>query len=221
MVIVGAFLRSIEELLDVCSSRASLPTVEELRPESCPWCGSVSRSPQGPASIVGHGTYRRQVLGIAAWTMAVVIFVRRYLCRACKKTISILPDFLHPGRWYAGGTILEALRLHLVEGEPEPEIRRKFDVEVYSENWRSLRRWRRELLDRLWPWHAARFGFRGPAKSIREGRKRLLRVFSEALSSNSVQVCRHLLTETVHFKGFAWPRGHDPPEILKRKLLSV
>ncbi len=60
----------------------------------------------------GHGLYRRQVCGLSeGW---VVIWVRRYLCRECGHTMSRLPDWLHPWRWYAATVIIEALYRHLI-----------------------------------------------------------------------------------------------------------
>ncbi len=133
--------------------------------------------------------------------------MRRYLCRGCRHTINVLSDHLHPGRWYAAGAILEALKLHLLEGVNEAEIRRRFGVETDSESWRSLRRWRTELLVTLWYWLSRRLGFRKEAPTRSEGRRRLRRLLSEGPA-------RSLLRSTVYFRGLSWPLGRDPPEEL-------
>ena len=202
-VIVQALCDRVEELFGA----ARLPSVERLRPSSCPLCGQLAFVPGERLGIVGHGTYRRQVLGVTELDGAAIAIVRRYLCRGCERTISVLSDHLHPGRWYAAGAILEALRLHLLEGVSEAEIRRRFGIETDSESWRSLRRWRSQLLVSLWYWLSRRLGFRKEAATRSEGRRRLRRLFSEGPA-------RSLLRATVHFRGLVWPVGRDPPEEL-------
>lgn len=76
--------------------------------------------------------------------------------------------------------IIEALRQHLIEGRKESEIRKEFGPEIESESWRSLRRWRRKLLDPLWKWIGPRLGFSGPATSREDGCRRLRRLLAEA-----------------------------------------
>lgn len=202
-VIVQALCHRIEELLGA----SRLPSVERLRPSSCPLCGQLAFVPGERLGIVGHGTYRRQVLGLTEVDGEAITIVRRYLCRGCERTISVLSDHLHPGRWYAAGTILEALKLHLVEGVSEAEIRRRFGVETESESWRTLRRWRSELLVTLWYWLSRRLGARRETATRSEGRRRLRRLLVEG-------PVRSLGRATVHLRGVVWPVGRDPPEEL-------
>lgn len=214
MIIVRSLLERVEDLFDP----ARLPSVDALRPSSCPLCGELAFRAGERLGIVGHGTYRRQVLGVPEVEGEAVIRVRRYFCRGCEGTISVLADHLHPGRWYAAGAILEALRLHLLEGSSEREIRRRFGVVIDSESWRSLRRWRSALLVVLWYWLSRRLGFRGKARTRKEGRVRLRRLFSEAgrpTKPDGARAARTLLRSTVHFQGLAWPLGRDPPEKLR------
>jgi len=109
---VRAIIGAVDEILDVA---CRLPPAAVRRPTSCPGCGHPAHGAAG-LGIVGHGVYRRQVLGIAPADVEVVIPVRRFLCGGCGKTISVLPDLLHPRRWYAATAILEAVRRHLVGG---------------------------------------------------------------------------------------------------------
>ena len=129
MIIICSLCDKVEDLFDV----TRLPSVEELRPSSCPLCGELAFSPGNPLGIVGHGTYQRQVLGVLEAAEEAITLVRRYFCRGCEHTINILSDYLHPRRWYYGGAILEALRLHLLEGLSEREIRERFGIAVDSE----------------------------------------------------------------------------------------
>ena len=214
MIIVRSFCDSVEELFEP----NRLPSVEELRPSSCPLCGELAFSPGKPLGIVGHGTYRRQILGVVEVAIEAITRVRRYLCRGCRHTINILSDHLHPRRWYGGGAILEALKLHLLEDLSEREIRERFGIAVDSESWRTLRRWRSELLMTLWYWLARRLGVRGKARTRQDGRQRLRRLFAEAAASTkqcAASASRSLLCDTVHCQGISWPLGRDPPEKLQ------
>jgi hypothetical protein len=56
------------------------------RPDSCPQC-------QGGCPLIAHGFYCRTLVDVA---FDGTIRVRRYLCRLCKRTISLLPDFALP-----------------------------------------------------------------------------------------------------------------------------
>ncbi len=217
MIIVRSLFDRIEELFDV----ARLPSVEQLRPSSCPLCGNLAFSPGERLGIVGHGTYRRQVLGVVEVEGESVTLVRRYFCRGCRHTISVLSGDLHPRRWYAAGAILEALRLHLLEGESERQIRERFSVAVDSESWRSLRRWRSELLVTLWYWLGRRLGVQKKVAARGDGGRRLRRLFSEAeveFSADGSTAARLLLGSTVHLRGHSWALGRDPPEKLKAEL---
>ena len=214
MIIVCSLCDRVEDLFDV----ARLPSVAQLRPSSCPLCGELAFSPGKRFGIVGHGTYQRQVLGFVEAAEEAITLVRRYFCRGCERTINILSDYLHPRRWYYGGAILEALRLHLLEGLSEREIRERFGIAVDTESWRSLRRWRSELLMTLWYWLARRLGCHGKARTRDDGRRRLRQLFVEASAAAkpcSISASRSLLCDTVHFQGVSWPVGRDPPEKLQ------
>ncbi len=217
MIVTMMIVRSLVEHVEWLFERARLPSVDALRPTSCPLCGELAFSPGERLGIVGHGTYCRQVLGVVEVAGEAVTHVRRYLCRGCGHTISVLSDELHPRRWYAAGVIFEALELHLIQGVSEGEIRRRFGIVTDSESWRSLCRWRRALLATLWYWLARRLGVRGEATTREEGCRRLKRILLEASVDDPLDAARHLLCSTAHSGGFSWPLGHDPPEELVAK----
>ena len=56
------------------------------RPDHCPQC-------EAKHPLTGHGFYRRTIVGVA---FDGVIRIRRYLCRACRRTVSLLPEFALP-----------------------------------------------------------------------------------------------------------------------------
>ena len=56
------------------------------RPEHCPQCEAKKR-------LTAHGFYTRT---LADATFDGTIRVRRYLCKACRRTVSLLPEFTLP-----------------------------------------------------------------------------------------------------------------------------
>ena len=56
------------------------------RPDHCPQC-------EAKHPLTGHGFYRRTLVDAA---FDGIIRVRRYLCRSCKRTVSLLPGFALP-----------------------------------------------------------------------------------------------------------------------------
>ena len=143
-----------------------VPSTDELRPPQCPCCGVAAGAP-GALRLVGHGVYRRQLLGLPDALEGAVIFIRRFLCLACKKTTSIVPDEVHPRRWYAGSAILVALVQYLLQGVSAAIIRARIGATPGSRGWKSLERWKAQLLGSLWFWKAAELGV---AAGVERGR---------------------------------------------------
>jgi hypothetical protein len=59
---------------------------DRYRPDHCPQC-------EAKQPLAGHGFYQRTLADVA---FDGVIRVRRYLCRFCKRTVSLLPEFALP-----------------------------------------------------------------------------------------------------------------------------
>ena len=178
MVIVHSLAVSVEQL---CALSPDAPSIGRLRPASCASCGEPARNDRGILQLVGHGMYRRQVRGVSE-TGWIVICVRRFLCLACGRTISRLPDWLHPWRWYAAIVIIEALYRHCVLHESARRIGARFGRLPETESWRSLVRWRRQLLvsATLWGWLGPRLGIRKPAVEKQQAAAYLRRLLSDA-----------------------------------------
>jgi hypothetical protein len=85
----GSVQRYSEEIVDV----------DRYRPDHCPQC--QARDP-----LIGHGFYCRTLVTVA---FEGVIRVRRYLCKPCKRTTSLLPGFALP--WLRFGVSVIALFL--------------------------------------------------------------------------------------------------------------
>jgi hypothetical protein len=188
-------------------------SVEALRPRFCTQCGRLARD-SGGVRVQGHGCYSRQVRGLrVGW---IVIWVRRYLCRDCGHTMSRLPDWLHPWRWYAATVIIEALYRHLILGETARAIGARFGRHVETQEWRSLRRWRAQLLvsPTLWGWLRSRLGISQPAENRKQGQRHLTRWLGETrIGSESAakvldalaSAVRSSLSGLVHNRRRAWP----------------
>ena len=63
-------------------------TPDQHRPARCPQC-------QGKHPLQAHGFYTRTIIDTAT-AFDGLIRVRRYLCAACRRTVSLLPDFALP-----------------------------------------------------------------------------------------------------------------------------
>ena len=164
---------------------------------------------------MGHGLYCRQVRGLveSGW---ILIWVRRFLCLACGHTMSRLPDWLHPWRWYAGTVIVEALYRHCLLGEPAISIGVRFGRPEWATEWKSLRRWRKQLLvsSTLWGWMGPRLGIGKAATNRNEAGNYLERLLAEGgcLLRSSVQVLtdlssavRRTLRDLVYGRKKTWP----------------
>jgi hypothetical protein len=92
----GSIQRYAEEISDP----------DRFRPDHCPQC--ESRKP-----LRGHGFYRRTLVDLA---FDGVIRVRRYLCRCCKRTVSLLPEFALPWLRFSISVIALFLVAHLLRG---------------------------------------------------------------------------------------------------------
>jgi transposase-like protein len=79
---------------------------DRYRPNHCPQCET-----QEP--LLGHGFYSRTLVD-GAWEG--VIRVRRYLCRSCRRTVSLLPEFALPYLRFGVCVVAAFLIARLLEG---------------------------------------------------------------------------------------------------------
>jgi len=164
---------------------------------------------------VGHGSYRRQVLGAVVGRSEALVRIRRFRCRGCGGTISVLPDLLHPRRWYGAWVLLEALILHLVARLSVKRVEYRLRRRVSAGGWRSLRRWRAELLAGLWTERAGELGSRGEAATQGEARRRLQRLVSlvgvSARPGGGARAAPLLSRDWIHDSCQSWRRGSARP----------
>lgn len=78
-----------------------------FRPLGCPLC-------EAKTPLVAHGFYRRSLVDRG---FDGLIRVRRYLCRLCRRTVSLLPEFTLPYLRFGIDIVARFLKARLIEGE--------------------------------------------------------------------------------------------------------
>src|SRR6184192_778467 len=100
MQILHPFVGSIQRYFD------EIADTDRYRPDHCPQCGAKH-------PLTGHGFYFRSLVDTA---FDGVIRVRRYLCRSCKRTVSLLPEFVLPWLRFSISVIALFLVARLLNG---------------------------------------------------------------------------------------------------------
>jgi len=100
MQILHRFTGSIQQYAEEISDP------NRYRPNSCPQC-------QTPCPLTAHGFYGRTLVDV---NFNGSVRVRRYLCRFCKRTVSLLPEFALPYLRFSISVIGLFLVARLLEG---------------------------------------------------------------------------------------------------------
>jgi Domain of unknown function (DUF6431) len=100
MQILHPFTGTIQQYLEEIADPG------RYRPDHCPQCGAKE-------PLVGHGFYSRTLVDCA---FDGAIRVRRYLCRLCKRTVSLLPEFALPWLRFSITVISLFLVARLLQG---------------------------------------------------------------------------------------------------------
>jgi hypothetical protein len=100
MQILHPFAGSIQQYAEAISDP------DLYRPDHCPQC-------QAKQPLAGHGFYSRTLVDTAFHG---VIRVRRYLCRLCQRTVSLLPEFALPWLRFSLTVISLFLVARLLQG---------------------------------------------------------------------------------------------------------
>ncbi|MCP5066043.1 MAG: hypothetical protein GY946_05690 [bacterium] len=134
--------------ISVKSWLGELPSVEEARPDCCVWCKAPSRPVGSALAVWGHGTRERQLCGPlepGGKAKRAFVVVRRYLCRACGRAMTVLPRFATERCWYPLWVVVAALA-DWVCGESLAQVRRHLSPDAtWGWGWPSVRRWARTL----------------------------------------------------------------------------
>jgi hypothetical protein len=87
--------------------RQEISDPNRYRPAGCPQC-------QARCALIAHGFYCRTLVDVA---FNETIRVRRYLCRLCKRTVSLLPSFALPYLRFSLSVIGLFLVARLLQGQ--------------------------------------------------------------------------------------------------------
>jgi hypothetical protein len=121
-----------------------------VRPACCGACGAASRPAGGGIVLQGHGRRERQVWGPATADGKPEMrstWVRRFLCKRCKATMTVAPGEVLTKRLYSGPAIALAFALFALAGLALHEVRRRVSpwAAVVGFNaaagWASVPRW--------------------------------------------------------------------------------
>src|SRR5438094_9302788 len=122
MQMLYPFSVSIQQYIECVETREQ---ANRCRPAQCPQC--ESKRP-----LICHGFYSRRVMDM---DVEYVIQVRRYLCWACRRTVSLLPEFVLPYLRFAIvviGVFLKARRLVGQRWKTSAETRHQFDAPYHG-----------------------------------------------------------------------------------------
>jgi hypothetical protein len=100
MQILHPFAGSIQHYLD------QIADPDRHRPDHCPQC-------EAQRPLTGHGFYHRTLVDVS---FNGIIRVRRYLCFSCKRTVSLLPEFVLPWLRFSISVIALFLAARLLNG---------------------------------------------------------------------------------------------------------
>jgi hypothetical protein len=130
----------------------------------CPQCGGDF--------LRKHGFYVRYLILLGFLDP---IFIRRHICDACGRTVSLLPSFAHPGRTYGVLFIIGVLSQYYEAGKRVMDSVRSFAKEGADCSRQLLLHFRKrfeENLSTLISETTALFSLRGPPLAEKDIRKR-------------------------------------------------
>jgi hypothetical protein len=138
MVIVTEFGCLVHEYVEHCSSLV-FP-----RPSECPQCHVVD-------TLIGHGFYERKALSP---TQVYVLRIKRWYCKACRRTISLLPSFVLRFRHYLLVVIQSVVVTRFEDAASWAQVAQHCPVDGAPSS-RTMRRWCDSLADHASVWWAA------------------------------------------------------------------
>jgi len=140
---IASTLVFVHPTLGVKDSLDDAPDIDDVRPPHCPGCSAVSLPVSESIVIVGHGVRTRRLrwkTGLGNQVRDGQVFVRRFLCRRCGVTITVLPTTVEPRRRYTRDLIIFLLAVWALDDVPAADIRQLVCDEP-DIDWPQLRRW--------------------------------------------------------------------------------
>jgi len=139
----------VHSSIDVKKWVKSPPSVDGCRPVRCPSCGAASRPVGQSLGLWGHGVRRRQLRGprdAEGEPTIAIVEARRFLCRRCRATMTVLPRGAIASRHFSAGAIALACALYGLCGVCLSDTRRRVSPWRSDEaGWPALGRWLRRI----------------------------------------------------------------------------
>jgi Domain of unknown function (DUF6431) len=138
MVIVTEFGCLVHEYVEGC------PGWVFPRPNECPLCRVVD-------TLIGHGFYERKALSPR---QVYVLRIKRWYCKACRRTVSLLPSFLLRFRHYLLDVIQSAVVTRVEDEASWAQVSQHCAMEGAPSS-RTIRRWCDAWAEHASVWWAA------------------------------------------------------------------
>ena len=185
MVIVTEFGCLVHEYVERSSSLV-FP-----RPSECPHCRVVDQ-------FIGHGFYERKALSP---TQVYVLRIKRWYCKACQRTVSLLPSFLLRFRHYLLDVIQSVVVTRVEDEASWAQVSQHCAVEGAPSS-RTIRRWCDAWAEHASVWWAAI----QQTLAEHDTASPLLDPLGEAVGSSDAP--RALLQAALHLLAWAKTRWH-------------
>lgn len=151
--------RLVQSSVAIKAWSAQTPSVDAVRPSTCPACGAASRPVGGGVVLHGHGLRERQIRGVRSPLeppSLLAILSRRYACQRCGAVVRVVPAAVGPRRLFDLATIAFALARWCVDGVASAQVRAEvsplpFVGDSARRAWSQLRRWARRAAEILRP----------------------------------------------------------------------
>jgi hypothetical protein len=102
-------------------------------------------------ALIGHGFYPRKALGLA---QVYVLRIKRWYCKACQRTVSLLPSFVLRFRHYLLVVIQSVVVTRFEDAASWAQVSRRCAVDGTPSS-RTIRRWCESFAEHAAVWWAA------------------------------------------------------------------
>jgi hypothetical protein len=151
--------RLVHSSISIKAWSTQTPSVDAVRPATCPVCDAAGHPVGDGVVLHGHGLRERQIRGVRSPLdppALLVIFARRYACQRCGAVLLVVPAAVGARRLFDLATIAFALARWCMEGVASRAVRAQVSpLHVVGDSarraWSQLRRWARRAAEILHP----------------------------------------------------------------------
>ena len=186
MQILHPFVGSVQQYIE------QLSDPDRYRPNACPQC-------QARHPLTAHGFYTRTLVDVA---FDGLLRVRRYLCQSCRRTVSLLPDFVLP---YLRASIVVIALFLVARGLHQQTLQAAGKTAQTDMSYQRGQFWMRRFQQQAEPLCAALAALSQPASAADFLRRALL-----MLESTGWIPAHRFLFGQLRGHLLGWPRGLAP-----------